>query len=760
MPESQLTYTDLITVNFGSFGATVGDWKKVQSALKRLAKQARSDMRAKSERADWAGANADAVRPFIRKIANEVGDLHTEAQSIWNVIDDAHRELVRIQGRIEDERERAKRKQISIKDNDDGTVTCDFAAGTDGATTASGYYVGGSADSDEPNKPRSKADREARDEIQSHINHLIGKAREIDASTSRALQRSHKGDRHNAGHASYKSLDHAQASEAKGLAEKQLKLYREGKELSTKDLARLAEITKYNAKDAEFSTTFYRDLGPKKALLLHAQMGIDASTDGGEARLELARTVQNSMGTGLATATQSHGGNPLGTDGDRTHLGENWIAALKRVGKDELPLSNGGNQRTLGYQVLGNVLRHGEYDKEFLSGVANDMVTYEREHGGPGRAWPLPLTPEDGGPDLNLDKGKDRGFDPMTGLMKGLGHSPDAATDFFRGSTEVDGKEVDNFDYFLGDEEGKKVRDWPTGDSGKDALGGALEAATTGRPAGDEGKPLKHTEEQAALFYEVVERLGSEAGSPLVQHDGELAQLRSHMGSMAADYMHGVHRGMAASPSGIIGIHGADPGLNDVDGEALERFLRSASQDSDGYASIMHASHVVSRESIQAAMSHPAPGHSPSEAASTGAQPGADVAALASEGRADGIVAAKDKVGAAERYNESLDAKQEVVGQIVDLGVGMMPRGGEAVGLVTGEIQSVIFDSYKKDPEEIAEQVQESRKDFLAEERRREGETMERITRISGQGAGLDPDSVDWAASKVHNDVARGYRDQ
>ncbi|MGP3989478.1 hypothetical protein [Streptomyces sp. 3N207] len=759
MPESQLTYTDLITVNFGSFGATVGDWKRVQSALKRLAKQARSDMRAKSERADWAGANADAVRPFIRKIANEVGDLHTEAQSIWNVIDDAHRELVRIQGRIEDERERAKRKQISIKDNDDGTVTCDFAAGTDGATTASGYYVGGSADSDKPNEPRSKADREARDDIQSRINHLIGKAREIDASASRALQRSHKGDRHNAGHASYKSLDHAQASEAKGLAEKQLKLYREGKELSSKDLARLAEITKYNARDAEFSTTFYRDLGPKKALLLHAQMGIDASTDGGEHRLELARTVQNSMGTGLATATQTPG-NPLGADGDRTHLGENWIATLKRVGKDELPLSNGGNQRTLGYQVLGNVLRHGEYDKKFLNVVANDMVTYERKHGGPGRAWPLPLTPENGGPDLNLDKGKDRGFDPMTGLMKGLGHSPDAATEFFRGSTEADGKEVDNFDYFLGDEEGKKVRDWPTGDSGKDALGGALEAATTGRPAGDEGKPVKHTEEQAALFYEVVERLGSKEGFSLVRHDGELAPLQGHMGAMAADYMRGVHRGMTDSPGGMIGMRGADPGLGELGGDALKRFVRSASQDSDGYASIMHSSHVVSRESIQEAMTHPASDHSPSEAASMGAEPGAKVAAAASEGRVDGIEAAEDKIGAAERYNESLEAKQEVVGQIVDVGVGMMPRGGEAVGLVVGEIQDAIFNGYRKDPEEIAEQVQESRRDVLAGERKREGETMERITRSAGQGAGLDPRSVDWAASRVHNDVERGFPDK
>ncbi|WP_431982801.1 hypothetical protein [Streptomyces qinglanensis] len=767
MKESQLTYSDLVAVNFSSFGAAVADWKQIQRALKTRATEAEDDMNAKARNARWAGLNADAVRPFVRKIAEEVQDLRREAESIWNLMDDAHRELADIQKDMEGEREKAHKLDVHIADNGDGTVSCRFRYGTDGAVTASGYYVGGT------DEKRTTKEREARDAIESRLNYLIGKAREIDTSASRYIGKSHGKDKHDAGHATYTSLDDAQAQEAARLGEKELELAAHGKELSTPDLQRLRDLTKYNAKDAEFATGFYRELGPKKALQLHGQLGIDASTDGGDTRRALSRTIQNSMDTGLALATRK--------DGDGPRLDSTWVKELKKAGKEPLllhdPQSNewGKNsmpqQKVLGYQVLGNMLRHGKYGKEFLTSVGNDMVETERKNEFGPRGWPNPHNARSDAV-LNLDPKGGAGFDPMAGLMTGLSHTPGAATEFFNAHTgDEDGhpKVLDNFDYFFGDKAAKdpqEPRHWPhDGDDddatfGKDALGGALEAATTGRPAGDEGPPGKHSEEEADLFYRVVERLGDKDNASLVQHGGELEPLQSHMGSMAADYMRDVQRGITRSPGGMLAEQGAVSHLGKLEGDELGRFLRSASQDPDGYASITHASHAVSAEALRNSMGNPPGDVSISDAAVKGAKPGALIAAEIAEGRANGIEAAEDRVGAAQRYNESLDKKQELVGSVVDAGLGRLAYGSEAAGQVAGVVQEAVFDHYRKDPEEVAHQVEEGRKDFLASERKREASAMERIARTAGAQAGVRGRALDWSATDVYNAVEEPFPDR
>ncbi|MEU7314401.1 hypothetical protein [Streptomyces sp. NPDC007083] len=764
MKESQLTYSDLVAVNFSSFGTAVADWKQIQRELKTRATEAENDMNAKARNARWEGLNADAVRPFVRKIAEEVEDLRREAESIWNLMDDAHRELADIQKDVEAEREKAHKLDVHIADHGDGTVACRFRYGTDDAVTGSGYYVGGTEEK------RTTKEREARDAIESRLNYLIGKAREIDTSAARHIGKSRGKDKHDAGHATYTSLDDAQAKEAARLGEKELELAAHGKELSTPDLQRLRDLTKYNAKDAEFATGFYRELGPKNALRLHGQLGIDASTDGGDTRRALSRTIQNSMDSGLALATRKGGDGP--------HLDSAWVTELKKAGKEPIllhdPQSNewGKNsmpqQKVLGYQVLGNMLRHGKYGKDFLTSVGNDMVETERKHEFGPRGWPNPHNARRDAV-LNLDPEGGTGFDPMAGLMTGLSHTPGAATEFFNAYTgDEDGhpKRLDNFDYFFGDKAGQdpqEPRHWPhDGDDdeatfGKDALGGALEAATTGRPAGNEGPPEKHSEEEADLFRRSVDHLGDKDNASLVQHGGDLEPLQSHMGNMAADYMRDVQRGMVKVPDGFIAEQGKVAEVGDLEGDALARFLRTASQDPDGYASITHASHAVSAEVLRNSMRNSPEDYSVQDAAIKGAEPGALVAAQAAEGRVDGIEAAEDKVGAAERYNESLDKKQELVGQVVDMGLGRLTYGSEAAGQVAGVVQEAVFDHYRKDPEEVARQVAEGRRDFLADERKRESSVMEEIAKTAGARAGVRGDTLKWAATDVANAVAENF---
>ncbi|MFG7943014.1 DUF6571 family protein [Streptomyces cacaoi] len=768
MKESKVTYTDLLSVDFASLESAVADWEKIQSKLKTRAGEAENDMNRKARDAVWEGANAGAVRPFVRKIAEEVGDLRDEAESIHNLISGACKDLIGIQKKVKSEAARAKELDIHIKDNGDGTVTCEFPEGDTPVVAPHGEFYGGTG------RNRTDKERKDRDEIEQRINSLIGEARTVDG-TARYVRKAVGNSKYDAGHATYSSLDDAQSREAADLGKKELRLAAQGKELPTAELSRFRDLTKYNADDPEFATGFYRRMGAKNALRLHAQLGIDASTDGGDKRLKLSRSIQNSMDKSLALATQNGGGK----SGDATHLGSDWRDELKKAGKERIHLNDprsptwGKNalpqQTVLGYQALSNMLRHGKYDKEFLTEIGEDMVETERRSDRGAGGWPGLQGPGSDA-DLNLDPKGGRGFDPMVGLMKGLSNNPDAATDFFNGSTgggsEDDApKKMSNFDYFLGrekssSEEAVQPRSWPlegeekADRQGKEAMGDALEAATTGRSPDSDEPPVKHSAEQARLFHDVVKRLGSAEADSMVEHGGEFAPLQGNMGSMAVDYMPDIQRAVADDSSDNLPHNGSNPNLDKIGGNAVNRFVRNAAQDPDGYAAITSACHAVSAEAIEHAIQNVPEGDTPKSVAATAMEPGARVVAQAAEGRADGIEAAEDRVGAAERYNESLEKKRELVGEVVDAGLGRLPYGSEAAGKIAEMVQEKIFEQYERDPEEVARQVSEERANFIADVRKQESQVMRRIAQSVGRDAGLSGTPLSEVMSRVSNLVS------
>ncbi|MFC9950246.1 hypothetical protein ACFVIN_06865 [Streptomyces prasinus] len=92
-----ITYNDLVQVDLGRLGSAVSDWKKAVTHLKQLEADARDGLKKKSDRARWEGVNAGVTREFVNKTAKEFADLHTEANSVFQVLDDAHRELQALQ---------------------------------------------------------------------------------------------------------------------------------------------------------------------------------------------------------------------------------------------------------------------------------------------------------------------------------------------------------------------------------------------------------------------------------------------------------------------------------------------------------------------------------------------------------------------------------------------------------------------------------------------------------------------------------------
>ncbi|MEH0548219.1 hypothetical protein QA802_35715 [Streptomyces sp. B21-105] len=205
---SAFAYSDLLALDLGRLGTAVTDWGTMAGRLADLQTDVRDGLLKKSEAARWQGVNATVTKNFVRSAAKEFADLQREAQSIHSVLADAHTELVQIQKRAAALTDEARRGDPNrTPDPDHGLLVTDGANGTV-KVIESVCDVNGTS-------------QRTKDRMQWYADTLTGlvaHAAEIDAAVIRALRKSHGGDPHNAGHATYTSLDEDQLPRAMSLA--------------------------------------------------------------------------------------------------------------------------------------------------------------------------------------------------------------------------------------------------------------------------------------------------------------------------------------------------------------------------------------------------------------------------------------------------------------------------------------------------------------------------------------------------------------
>ncbi len=515
---SSLTYMDVAEVDLGKLGTAVADWKKVVDNLKRLAKSADKGMWAKAETARWKGVNATVSREFIKKTKKEFADAHAQAESTWKLLDDAHTELVEIQRKMQEAVADCSTLGVKVEDTGNGSMRWFFPRNRS------------------ENEDRTQQELESAQALSDRISRLLVHAMEIDASVTRALKSTHGNEGNNFGHKTYDSLDDAQQKRANELAEL-------GPNMTDKQLQELNRIMKHNARDPDFSTAFYKELGgPKAALQFYGEMSLDGTEGDDRARLDLTKEFQRNMGLSLASATDPD---------NKSHLPGNWASEFRKLGNQEIELSRGSVNSPYGYQILGGILRYGDYDPKFLNPIAEHIVQTHHDD-----RQKFMMNKPLGGGDLNYGfnpSGKNgAGYDPLVGAMEALGHSPEAAKQFFSERTtptvyNEDGtvNKGESLDYTYFEELTRKDFEWPPdslegpGDEarskavafGPDALGHALEAAVTGH-AWDAAQPVLHRDETTAEIMNKVVTLYS-ATSDLQPHDA----MRDSLGRMGAAYI-------------------------------------------------------------------------------------------------------------------------------------------------------------------------------------------------------------------------------
>jgi hypothetical protein len=742
--------------DFSLLDEAVDDWSTMVGDLETLMDAAEKGLRGAANQASWAGYNATVSREFIGKTAGEFTDAHSQASSIYKILLDTRDELKLYKGQLNDAIERGRQKNLTVI----------------------GYEGGFTVTSNVPPEGRAQQDKDQAGEItalRDELQGILDKATESDTTAGTVLMAI--ADQSRLGFSDVDYSDRDSAAKALKDAEDLADLAKQKPEdLSPEEFDQLNKGLKDHAGDELFAERFATRLGAQGTLDFWTGLNDPHSAwKVGQARVDQYDDLQKNLSLTLATASQSD-------NADMTTWKSNMIDLVdKPVGR------SGGFP--LGGQVMSNLMRWGDYDDRFLVDYGDKLIETEKKFTGNGRHGAWQRTGMD--PLLNRT-GTDSGWDPMTGYLKALSNSPDAATDFFNDTfvtkdedhdfthdTDGDGKQgkrtLSNFDYLF------EERDWPQDldDKGEDSIAGrnylaaALEAATTGHPAGElptvDAAP--HNAGQTQLMERIVSSI-SEDPARLTKN----GYMSDSMGQIAAEYMPDIHRGLHAGNEGeadLFPIAGSAAQLSERD---TTRFLYTLGRNPDSYTAVNLGQTSYTTQLMQYHFEHPDayandPAFDQEERLKQGVN---DVARTA--GQIEGMI------GAGRAYESELEggikdadynAKIESIGTwggtVVGIGVGMATApltgpGGAAIGDLAGtaadEIISGITEGSMKDSSgEVVyrngEKIESTRSSTYAaveEAARKAGENSGHRYPLIEAGVGTSAeDGFDSARTKIHD---------
>ncbi|WP_316758744.1 DUF6571 family protein [Streptomyces herbicida] len=370
-------------------------------------------------------------------------------------------------------------------------------------------------------------------------------------------------------------------------------------DLSPEEFDELNELFAQNYDEYPFAEKVVGALGARKTLQLWDEMSnLDRPAGYGEtsdfARADDLDEMQKNLSLTVAAATNSDSPAMQKWKKDMVAIGDKPI-------RDPGPAPHGDSGGPEGFIVMSNLMRYGDYDDKFLVDygtalVKEDKRVLEGSDQPYGSGWGTTST-------VN-HLGNDEGNDPLTGYMKALANSPDAATKFFTAKQKGDdGKAESNFKYLFED------RKWPDDSkSGKESVTGlnsmglALEAATTGHRPGEQAtaEDIKHSKEQAELFSALVKSV-SEDQDRLLDH----AFLSDSFANISAEYMPDLQRALDPDAMYRDKLYPTSGAAARIDRYDAARFLHAVARNKEGYDRLNVSQHIYAAALMEAQKKHP-----------------------------------------------------------------------------------------------------------------------------------------------------------
>ncbi|MEV4334219.1 hypothetical protein AB0K02_27440 [Streptomyces sp. NPDC049597] len=712
-----LTFVEVVNAPVGKLKEAADDWSEMVAKLEKLADDARQGMKAKSDKARWQGANSDVTRPFIAKTANEFDDAAAQAKGIKLLLGEAHTAF-----------KTAKDALVRIRD-EDGPAAGIHVNANGKVTPRHDLEENEAARNDTDRALYQEAVRKQKEAVaswQKRIDQIVDDCSDADESLKRALA-ANVTDDHNFTAPKYKSLDQEEAAHAAALAAK-------GRDITHTELQALNELLHDNSKSLEFSKNFYEKLGPEKSLSFFGQLSTDTYEYGklDKERLKDVQALQKNLGLTLATA--SH---------DKTFTAE-WGPELRKLGTERIPLAKHDYNGPFGYQLLGGIMRYGNYDAKFLSPIAEHVAQLHAKD--PYMFAENKMVNSPFKNPFNPSGVNGSGYDPTVAMLEALGHSPDAAKHFFtdpptaydedgtvnKGATaelgkDKDGKSFTTYLDFFTDKDWKSFGDVDTlgPDELKgslsdlpDALGHALEAGALGYAWDDPYPTPVRDASTTEVMKQVVEKYAND-GALLKQHEA----LADSVGNMTAGYVNDINWALDKGESGSIfaPTANAENHLSLARGTARS-LLSVLGQYPDAYATVSKANEIYTTSVLEAQVNEN--GKIDTGRARSAVHTGAELQGMLDKSRADQVEATNLKTH--EEYQKEVQTRscwvQFGATTALAAGVAFLPATaavgaaavlvplatdtasgavGQVIGQVVGDVSDKSIDEHKNNLEEL-----------------------------------------------------------
>ncbi|MCX4683859.1 hypothetical protein OG401_05960 [Kitasatospora purpeofusca] len=679
-----VTYTQLQNVDLAGLNAAAGDFEKMVRSWD-LSTKMQNEVIGPVQQSGWTGPSSESAAGALTGARDQIRAAFEEASAIARTLRDAHGEFDAARKDLRTAVQNATELGLTV----DAQGNVHWPPATDPADKHDADYA--------------KAQQANAQAAAQEIGKALDRATEADSASALALAMDTGNDSKSFNSTPLGSVADAEAKQA-------AQILGLGSAASDTQLAQLQALLQHHSGDPRFATAFYGGQDPGTFLASYGALAQSGDFADSPARKAAVQGIQEGLGLTLATATDRK---------QQPHLPEDWADRLRRAGSRHIQIAPGAayDSSPYGYQILGNILRHGDYDAAFLKPIAEHVTQLTQEN--PAR-WDAVAT-RGGAPFQDFwftgtpdDKGDYHGFNPMGSVLDALGHSPDAATKFFTdppttywpdGSVKSTGGTNTYLALLTETGERSLLRDvsYPLGpNNGKagplqvEALGHALEAAATGRAYDDETGPLPpHSKEMATAMRQAVGLFGGKDASALLYDEGSLfGGLQESLGKMAGAYMGDVQTALAP-PSSHLPINGAPAGLSKED---VQRLLVTLGHNPEAYAAVATAQQAYTTAAINDVLLHASDHGDLTAAAITSAVPGGTVAGLLSRGMVDEVFSVgKDND---EEYNNAITTTREWAGSIWGSTAGSVletraPIVGPLANTMVDKIMDGIAESYQ-----------------------------------------------------------------
>ncbi|MET8576080.1 hypothetical protein [Streptomyces sp. NPDC005012] len=649
-----LKYEDIVDAPVAKLKAAVDDWAEMAGKLETLATDATDGMKAKAEKASWNGVNAGVTREFIGKTAKEFADAAAEAKGVRMILEEGHAAI-----------KKAKDDLVNIRDNEGPAagVRVDATGKVSAREPLSELPPNAKRDPDYPELLAQE--RRNIESWQKKIDRIVETCNDTDLALKNSLE-ANVTDRKDFSAPTYTKLDQEEAARAAALAAK-------GRDLTHAELQQLNELLKDNSSSADFSKGFYEKLGPEKALAFFGQLSTDTYEYGkvDKQRLEDVQELQRNLGLNLATASHDK------------EFSDKWGPELRKLGTERIPLAKHDYGGPFGYQLLGGIMRYGNYDAKFLNPIAEHVAQLHAKD--PYMFAENKVVNSPFKNPFNPSGVNGAGYDPSIAMLEALGNSPEAAKKFFtdpptaynedgtvdHGATadlgkDKDGQKIGNYLDFFTNEKWETFGDVNSLDEKElkasldhlpDALGHALEAATLGYPAGHPDAGVVRDADNAAVMQQVMEKYADDP-KLLKEHHEAMAD---SLGVMGAGYIDDINWALDKNHPDSVFAPGRNPeghidfaDTEDGNGRSVVRgFLSTLGQHPDAYATVSTAEQVYTRSALEGTVGPD--GKINEGAARATVRVGAEVQGMLDQSRADQVEATNLKTH--EDYQKAVEKR-------------------------------------------------------------------------------------------------------